>query len=616
MGRSPRTALDTTPVPPAAAGRWRGCLPPRARRASGRPRPWWCRARRASVRPRSVERHTRVPLASQPSSGEVKQTDWGGAGAACADQVRPPSTEWTSRVAPVGTIGPSPAWSPPPATPQPSVRLTKWTRRRAPTDGSASLVQCWPPSAVASTRPSPSTQPVEVVEKFTSRRSPLPRLTRTQVRPPSRVARIVSLPTTTALAGPVTCTASRLLTLPSGSVVEVVAPAPGAPVGGGAGAVVAGPGAVWLGGGATWPASWVLGISPARTPTAPAITAATASSVPPTRLRRRRLPRARMRRGSGGSAAPATGSAKDRNICRSSSSRMADLRGPRLAQLALQRGPGAEQAALDGTGRDLQHPPDLLHWQVGQGVQHQHLAVPPRQAPERLTEQHRLLRGRRRRRRRPHPAVGDQLAAGAPQRADRQVESDPANPGVRMVVVTDALPAHRGAGERLLHGVLGVGPPDHAVQLGHQPSIAPQVERVEVVLWSHRPSDVARLVPDRSGAPLRFGSGSTLAKDFNGGRIQRKMTSRPPLQGGCEVRMLAMALKELRQLRRDRRTVALMVGLPIVLLVVFGYAASFDVDQLRTVVVGPGSRWSPSTRTRGGPTRCAACATAAPRSRS
>lgn len=53
--------------------------------------------------------------------------------------------------------------------------------------------------------------------------------------------------------------------------------------------------------------------------------------------------------------------------------------------------------------------------------------------------------------------------------------------------------------------------------------------------------------------------------------------------------MLAMALKELRQLRRDRRTVALMVGLPIVLLVVFGYAASFDVDTLRTVVVGPGA---------------------------
>jgi ABC-2 type transport system permease protein len=51
--------------------------------------------------------------------------------------------------------------------------------------------------------------------------------------------------------------------------------------------------------------------------------------------------------------------------------------------------------------------------------------------------------------------------------------------------------------------------------------------------------------------------------------------------------MLAMALKELRQLRRDRRTVALMVGLPILLLVGFGYAASFDVDTLRTIAVGP-----------------------------
>ena len=32
-----------------------------------------------------------------------------------------------------------------------------------------------------------------------------------------------------------------------------------------------------------------------------------------------------------------------------------------------------------------------------------------------------------------------------------------------------------------------------------------------------------------------------------------------------------------------------MVGLPVVLLVVFGSAASFDVDTLRTIVVGPGS---------------------------
>src|SRR5689334_7487293 len=52
--------------------------------------------------------------------------------------------------------------------------------------------------------------------------------------------------------------------------------------------------------------------------------------------------------------------------------------------------------------------------------------------------------------------------------------------------------------------------------------------------------------------------------------------------------MLAMALKELRQLARDRRTVAMMVVLPLVLLVVFGYAARFDVDKVSTIVAGQG----------------------------
>jgi ABC-2 type transport system permease protein len=51
--------------------------------------------------------------------------------------------------------------------------------------------------------------------------------------------------------------------------------------------------------------------------------------------------------------------------------------------------------------------------------------------------------------------------------------------------------------------------------------------------------------------------------------------------------MWAMAMKELRQMRRDRRTLALMIVQPVLLLVVFGYAASFDVDRVKTVVVGP-----------------------------
>jgi len=51
--------------------------------------------------------------------------------------------------------------------------------------------------------------------------------------------------------------------------------------------------------------------------------------------------------------------------------------------------------------------------------------------------------------------------------------------------------------------------------------------------------------------------------------------------------MWAMAMKELRQMRRDRRTLAMMILLPVLLLVVFGYAASFDVERVRTMVVGP-----------------------------
>jgi ABC-2 type transport system permease protein len=51
--------------------------------------------------------------------------------------------------------------------------------------------------------------------------------------------------------------------------------------------------------------------------------------------------------------------------------------------------------------------------------------------------------------------------------------------------------------------------------------------------------------------------------------------------------MWAMATKEFRQLRRDRRTVAMMIVLPVLLLVVFGYAASFNVSTIATVVAGP-----------------------------
>ena len=48
-----------------------------------------------------------------------------------------------------------------------------------------------------------------------------------------------------------------------------------------------------------------------------------------------------------------------------------------------------------------------------------------------------------------------------------------------------------------------------------------------------------------------------------------------------------MIIKEFRELVRDHRTLALLVALPLLLLVVFGYAANFSVDSVDTAVVGP-----------------------------
>src|SRR5712691_2358258 len=51
--------------------------------------------------------------------------------------------------------------------------------------------------------------------------------------------------------------------------------------------------------------------------------------------------------------------------------------------------------------------------------------------------------------------------------------------------------------------------------------------------------------------------------------------------------MWAMIVKEFRQGRRDRRTLAMMIVLPVLLLVVLGYAASFDVKSISVAVAGP-----------------------------
>ncbi|MBT2382533.1 ABC transporter permease [Streptomyces sp. ISL-11] len=48
-----------------------------------------------------------------------------------------------------------------------------------------------------------------------------------------------------------------------------------------------------------------------------------------------------------------------------------------------------------------------------------------------------------------------------------------------------------------------------------------------------------------------------------------------------------MILKEFLELRRDRRTMAMIIVLPLALLVVFGYAANFRGDDVPTRVYGP-----------------------------
>jgi ABC-2 type transport system permease protein len=48
-----------------------------------------------------------------------------------------------------------------------------------------------------------------------------------------------------------------------------------------------------------------------------------------------------------------------------------------------------------------------------------------------------------------------------------------------------------------------------------------------------------------------------------------------------------MIIKEFRELRRDRRTLGMLIGLPLLLLVIFGYAANFYVGSVKAAVVGP-----------------------------
>ena len=49
-------------------------------------------------------------------------------------------------------------------------------------------------------------------------------------------------------------------------------------------------------------------------------------------------------------------------------------------------------------------------------------------------------------------------------------------------------------------------------------------------------------------------------------------------------RIMAVVMKEVRQLRRDRLTFAMIIGIPTMQLLLFGYAINFDVRHLSAAV--------------------------------
>ena len=50
-------------------------------------------------------------------------------------------------------------------------------------------------------------------------------------------------------------------------------------------------------------------------------------------------------------------------------------------------------------------------------------------------------------------------------------------------------------------------------------------------------------------------------------------------------RLFAVVVKELRQMRRDRVTLAMIVGIPVIQLVLFGYAINTNLRGLDTGIV-------------------------------
>ena len=58
-------------------------------------------------------------------------------------------------------------------------------------------------------------------------------------------------------------------------------------------------------------------------------------------------------------------------------------------------------------------------------------------------------------------------------------------------------------------------------------------------------------------------------------------------------RLMAVTRKEVRQMRRDRLTFAMIFGIPLMQIILFGYAINTDVRNLKTAVADEATSRSP-----------------------
>ena len=71
--------------------------------------------------------------------------------------------------------------------------------------------------------------------------------------------------------------------------------------------------------------------------------------------------------------------------------------------------------------------------------------------------------------------------------------------------------------------------------------------------------------------------------------------AKPPVQAiNCMKQFIAFVIKEAKHILRDKRTMLILFGMPVVMMLLFGFAITTDVKNVRTVVVT--SEMSPRTR--------------------